>query len=378
MAHRYVSEFCRCPDGQYFAEYYDNLDLAGSPIATQCELDIPDWRWHSCCDGKPDAMGDSGSVRFSARWSSRIEAPSHLSDVIFSTYASGGSRVILDKVIVLDAWDESGSTFDSEPVATGAGSHTLAYEYRSARTAGDVTTNSFAKLSWSSGFNATERVSGDRVYALVGWLAVADGSGSIHGEAFVAGYAQAVNLVVDVSFSRNFEPPPLVFAGYHATDFAEGGHLRLIDANPTGAAIALEYDSCEVVPEGSRMVGWMALATPSTTSIGDTRIHQRPTLPSDVTALLAMSTDLRLPAYLRWHNGSDPCRDRWAGIECRADGGQAPRVVVVDIVSAARLVYLCCCVVYFTSVVACFVRLWGCSTTWTLPGMIYRGMRLVA
>ena len=129
------------------------------------------------------------------------------------------------------------------------------------------------------------------------------------------------------------------------------------------------------------MVGWMALATPGTTSIGDTRIHQRPTLPSDVTALLAMSTDLRLPAYLRWHNGSDPCRDRWAGIECRADGGQAPRVVVVDIVSAALSLCVLCGPCAFIVREFC-LNLWVLSlvhsTTWTLQGMIYLGMQLVA
>ena len=222
-------------------------------------------------------------------------------------------------------------------MVAGAGHHNIAFEYRSADPDNTAPINSYAQLSWS-GLNMTVVAAGAVVplFADVGWFAVSTGTGSIDGEMLEAGYASAgaSSLVVDVAFTGSFggsgDIAPHIFAGYQATSTAAGGHCRLLAASRTGAAIALEYDSCYVAATGgARNVGWLALA--SATSNEDTRVHQQPTFPSDVVALLAMASDLRLPGYLRWRTGSDPCRDRWAGLECRADGGQAPRVVMVDI-----------------------------------------------
>eukprot|EP01051_Picozoa_sp_SAG22_P000951 SAG22_NODE_31_length_27697_cov_7.384376_22_plen_298_part_00 len=296
-------------------------------------------------------MGESASLQFSARWQTRVEMTSGLTGIIFSSLASGGSQVIVDEVTVLDAWEEHDSTFSSDPVAVGAGYHYIAYEYRSAKSAEVTPTNSYAELSWQ-GFNGTDlNLAAGAVTALfadVGWFALANGTGSIDGKLFAAGYVSAgrSNLVVDVRFARSFDAgggdiAPHLFAGYQATGGAEGGHCRLVEASPTGAAIALEYDSCDAVVSGSTpTVGWLALASIAG-STEDTRVHQQPTLPSDVEALLAMASELRLPGYLRWRSGSDPCRDRWAGLECRADGGQPPRVVMVDVSCAARFSSFC-------------------------------------
>ena len=60
-------------------------------------------------------------------------------------------------------------------------------------------------------------------------------------------------------------------------------------------------------------------------------MSQRQTLPSDTAALLAIDTALRLPEYFHWRNSSDPCRDRWNGMECRTDAAGTPRIVVLDI-----------------------------------------------
>ena len=219
-------------------------------------------------------------------------------------------------------------------MAAGIGYHTIAYEYRSAEIAEGIPTNSYAQLSWSGLSIAVVAVGAEiPLFADVGWFAVSNGTGTIHGEMLEAGYVSAgdSNLVVDVAFTGSFGSAPHIFAAYQATNSAEGGHCRLVEAVGTRAAIALEYDSCEVVATGgARTVGWLALAS-ATGNIEDTHVNQQPTFPSDVAALLAMASDLRLPGYLRWHTGSDPCRDRWAGLECRSDGGQAPRVVIIDI-----------------------------------------------
>ena len=67
-----------CQDGEFFAEYFDSLDLSGNPIATQCEVDVPNWHWHSLTPpGIPPPMLN-GQARtldpmlFSARWTTRM------------------------------------------------------------------------------------------------------------------------------------------------------------------------------------------------------------------------------------------------------------------------------------------------------------------
>ena len=187
------------------------------------------------------------------------------------------------------------------------------YEYHSAATTDATPTNSYAQLSWS-GLNATLRAVGldeSIMFADVAWLAVSSGTGSFHGAAFEAGHVLTgdTDFVVGLSFSGSFGGgvPPHLFGGYQATDGAEGGHLRLVGATATGAALVLEYDSCDTsTAGGARVVAWLAVSS----GTGDTRVHQQPTLSSDVAALLEMAISLRLPGYLRWRNGSDPCRDR--------------------------------------------------------------------
>lgn len=301
------------PDSQYFAEYWDNLDMSGSPAASQCEPDAPSENWHACCDGIPSAMGTAGTVLFSARWSTRIESRGQ--SIVFNSHSSGGSRVLLDDVIALDAWEEnSRRTLSSPQVAMAPGIHLVAYEYRSANSAdAGEPVDSFAALSWTGLSNSSGRLSNssaflDPVYADVGWFACQNDShgGSARGLlAFEAGYVLAgdADLVVDVLF-RDFATPPLLFGGYQATDTANGGHLRLIEAGEAAAAVAIEFGSCGVVPEAAdRFVGWVVMQGDAAES---TRIHQQPTLASDVAALVMIATQLRLPSYLRWQSGTDP------------------------------------------------------------------------
>eukprot|EP01051_Picozoa_sp_SAG22_P000970 SAG22_NODE_33_length_27588_cov_104.174652_1_plen_1765_part_00 len=336
-----------CPDGHFFAEYYDNVDLSGSPIATQCESTAPDWEWH---DEAPAAMGSAGTSLFSARFSARWSLPSQQS-IVFSSFTSGGSRVILYRdvldghpVVVIDRWEECCSTFSSQPVLMEPGYHFVIFEFRVMTRDATPTLmlgdDSFAHLSWS-GADVTEHDTGqhDPVFVDVGWFAVVGGIGSIQGTAFAAGYFHFApgesDLAVNISFAESFGSAPIVFAGYHSIDVAEGGHLRLEACDLTAAHLALEFDSCEIPPawmEGNgRVVGWLAMAS----SGASATVLQQPTHPTDVAALLKMAAKVSLPAYLRWQKGSDPCLDRWVGIECRVptstDSGQELRVVTLDI-----------------------------------------------
>ena len=218
-----------------------------------------------------------------------------------------------------------------ELVAVGPGYHQLAFEYRSVDSLDALQpTNSFATLSWT-GFDATLALgSPDPVFADVGWFACPNTVHQIQGATIKVGFAGAgADLVAAVHFHGSFTVAPLIFVGYGSVDSFHGGHLRLVEANESAATVVVEFESCAAAPEiGDRHVGWLAIATG--TEI-DAQIHYQPTRHSDVEALLAMAVALRLPGYLRWKTGSDPCRDGWVGIECRTDAGRAPRVVILDL-----------------------------------------------
>ena len=52
-----------CNDGEYFAEYFSNLELSGSATATICEQDTPDFHWHGGgMRGTPEVLGAPGSI----------------------------------------------------------------------------------------------------------------------------------------------------------------------------------------------------------------------------------------------------------------------------------------------------------------------------
>ena len=276
--------------------------------------------------------GRSASALFSARWTTRILAAEELS-IVFTSDASGGSRVLFDGTVILDVWEEYGSELSSEQVSAGVGFHNVAYEYHSAET-DEIPTNSFAVFTWT-GFDETRLGSDDPVFADVGWFTTSANGTNTMG--FQAGLIRTSDLAFDVSLAESFASSPswLVFAGLQSNAASDkSGSLRLVDSGVATSTLAVEFShSCDTfaAQDADRTISWVAL--PSDTA--DARVHQQSTLSSDVAALLAIAFDLRLPTYLRgWRNGTDPCATRWSGIECRAAGvgvGQAQRVVVLDI-----------------------------------------------
>lgn len=247
-----------CQNDEYFAEYFDNLELSGTPLATQCEIDAPAWHWHSASlggDGVPPIL--VGKTRllapqlFSARWTARVGF--HLDgECVFSSHANQGSRVIVDDATVLDRFEEGGSTFSSEPVWLGVGVHTIVYEYRSGLVDDYTPTNSYAELSWttrgvtfgavasgSNGTNATKTA--DELYADVGWLVCSPGGGRLHATSFLSGLTCAdASLVTTIGFGSAFSTTPRIFAAV-VSDAHLSSHLRLTAASVEQAAIAVEY-----------------------------------------------------------------------------------------------------------------------------------------
>ena len=351
-----------CQDGEFFAEYFDNLDLSGNPLATQCEVEIPNWYWHTTSEGIPPAL--HGKTRmldetqqdlisgttieqaadandptlFSARWTTRLQVDER-ADYVFSSTANRGSRIIVDSSTILDAWERWGSTFASETVQLSAGYHTVVYEYRSAYATGFHPTNSYASLSWSTGgqvFGAILDANSTNVtttatdlYVDVGWLACDAHAGTIHGAQFLSGIsASDVNLATRIHFPSEFDSPPHVFGSVVSSNDI-WSHLRLSEASEAEVAIAIEYDTCSAVfAIADESVGWIALSVVDEQSV---RVTEQRTLQKDITALLNISASLQLPGYFHWRNGSDPCGDRWSGIECRTDSSGTPRIVVLDI-----------------------------------------------
>ena len=332
-----------CPDGAFLAEYFDNLELSGSPVAVDCEATVPNWHWHSTSSGVPFAMAAADSQHplfFSIRWSTRLDAGQG-GDFVFSSTANQGSRIIVDGVVLVDNWSECCDQFDSEPV-TLSGTHELVYEYRSAYENREefVPIDSYAELSWLvhghwygaadealSNFTSAAR---NELFADIGWFACPGRSDStIHGLEFQTGFTNSVSdLVVNVRFSPAFSAPPHVFASITSlSDLST--HLRLLTAGQRTATVAVEYDSCSpVFAPSAASLGWVAL---STNGGENASVSQLQTLWTDTSALLSIGRSLRLPTYFNWRNNSDPCRDRWGGIECRSGEDGIPRVIVLDV-----------------------------------------------
>eukprot|EP01045_Picozoa_sp_COSAG04_P022405 COSAG04_NODE_2527_length_3972_cov_3.396463_1_plen_1287_part_10 len=333
-----------CQDGEFFAEYFDSLDLSGNPIATQCEVDVPNWHWHSLTPpGIPPAMRN-GQARtldpelFSARWTARLDI-AESAEYLLSSHANRGSRILVDGTTVLDYWDKCCSTFTSEPVPLSAGYHVIAYEYRSGYNVDFSPANSYAELSWKVGAETFGNAVGsnssnvtstaDELYADVGWVACTAQTVVVTGARFQSGIvATDADLVTNVQFASTFGEAPLLFGSIVSTRDLSA-HLRLSATSIFEAMVATEYDTCGAVfGSGLAVVGWVAIAAPDGLAA---LVNQRATLQTDVGALRGVATALRLPAYFHWRNSSDPCRDRWTGIECRTDAADTPRIVVLDI-----------------------------------------------
>jgi hypothetical protein len=332
-----------CPDGHFYTEYFDNLELGGTPVAAVCEPTAPDWHWHACCEGVPSAMAARGSVLFSARWTSRLLMEKQKVRLSVSSTASSGSRIMLDGTTVLDKWEECCSTFTSDLIPISEGYHIVNFEYRSAANLDVSPTESYAVLTYfteddtpafgiTNHTDARSRAIGSDTHSLhadVGWLGCVPGSSTISGRLMQAGFAQTTSgLTTVVDFGDQFTAAPLVLAGLVSTGTLSG-HIRLLTASKAQLSLATEYDTCNfVVGAAERTISWIVM--PTSVNVVNSAVSQRPTNASDVAALLRIRESLSLPDYLQWHNGSDPCHNRWAGIECRTFG-ETPRVVVVDV-----------------------------------------------
>jgi glucose/arabinose dehydrogenase len=108
-------------DGPYAAQYFDNRDLAGSPVLTRQDQVI-DFDWGG---GSPGAGVPADN--FSARWTKSVTTTA--GNYKFSTTTDDGVRLFVDGVLVIDKWLFQGPTPYTAVVALTEGVHQLRLEY---------------------------------------------------------------------------------------------------------------------------------------------------------------------------------------------------------------------------------------------------------
>ena len=109
-----------CPTGQFFAEYFNNVTLAGTPVRTACETAI-NYDWGT---GGPAGLPTDN---FSVRWSGRFMFVG--GSTTFTARADDGIRLFLDGVAIIDQWrDQPATTYTAVTTVTD-GEHDVKAEY---------------------------------------------------------------------------------------------------------------------------------------------------------------------------------------------------------------------------------------------------------
>ena len=215
-----------CAAGQYLAEYYANMTLAGTPARTGCEAAplAADWG-----PGSPAGLPGDG---FSARWTGQFSFSA--GTYTFSAVADDGMRVWLDGTLVSDEWRDQHAAYQFTRAMT-AGNHQVKVEYY--ENGGDAS----AKLDWQLAGPADTTpptvTSTSPAAGAVGAAATANATAtfseamdpaSITGATFTlkdaAGAAVAATVAYDATAKvATLDPTPSLVAGATYTATVNGG-----------------------------------------------------------------------------------------------------------------------------------------------------------
>ena len=103
------------------AEYYDNVSLAGTPVAVVEENEI-DHRWLD--HGPGYGLGPN---YFGARWTTTVNLPDGV--YLFKAYTDDGIRLFVDGQMVIDKWVNRTAALDQAQLVLEAGIHTVRADY---------------------------------------------------------------------------------------------------------------------------------------------------------------------------------------------------------------------------------------------------------
>jgi PA14 domain len=115
-----TSSVAACPTGQFFAEYFNNVALSGSPVQTACESFIY-YNWGS---GGPAGLPVDN---FSVRWTGQFQFSG--GNTTFTVAADDGVRLYVDGTLLIDAWIDEGATTYTATRTLTAGQHEVKVEY---------------------------------------------------------------------------------------------------------------------------------------------------------------------------------------------------------------------------------------------------------
>ena len=104
------------------AEYFNNPDLAGSPVLVRNEPSI-NYNWGT---GSP-APGIVPNDNFSARWTPRVSMEG--GDYIARVRSDDGVRVWVDENLIIDRWQDGDTGWIEVPFSVPAGIHSFRVEY---------------------------------------------------------------------------------------------------------------------------------------------------------------------------------------------------------------------------------------------------------
>ncbi|MGJ7922718.1 PA14 domain-containing protein [Neobacillus sp. LXY-4] len=114
-------------DGAWFAEFYPNTSLQGTPYVVGGKNSINqisklDFNW-----GLGSPLASIPAERFSARFVQKVNLESGL--YLFNATADDGLRIWVDNQLVIDSWNDSNNGIRSGQISLGSGQHTIKVEY---------------------------------------------------------------------------------------------------------------------------------------------------------------------------------------------------------------------------------------------------------
>lgn len=119
-------------------EYYNNMDLSGSPVLTRIDSAI-DFSW-----GAGSAGPGVNKDQFSVRWTGKIKPPENVYHL--GTRTDDGARLYLDNKLLFDDWTEHGEKPNTAKVDLLAGKeYNIKFEYF------DNILGASARLTWDLG-----------------------------------------------------------------------------------------------------------------------------------------------------------------------------------------------------------------------------------